>query len=190
MSKVGRAQRRSSVGVAGLAASPPPRRSARSTASRRRAWRPFPSVRDRSAAPRHRRSRECVTRPCWSISPARICAKALAGLVTEPPNEPECRSRFGPVTCKLVIGDAPQAVSDGRHAGGKLAAVANHDAIAGQPVGVLGEVVLQTPWLPTSSSPSMRNFRFSGRRPSTVIHASALFRWVSTWPLSSVAPRA
>ena len=49
----------------------------------------------------------------------------------------------GAADVKLVIGDAPQPVGDGRHAGGELAAVAHHDAVARQPVGVLGDVLFQ-----------------------------------------------
>ena len=49
----------------------------------------------------------------------------------------------GAADVKLVVGDAPQAVGDGRHAGGELAAVADHHAIAGQPVGMFGQILLQ-----------------------------------------------
>ncbi len=45
----------------------------------------------------------------------------------------------------LVVGDSTQAVGDGRNAGGELAAVAHHDAIAGQPVAVFGKIVFQCP---------------------------------------------
>ena len=130
-----------------------------------------------------------MTRPCRSISPARIFARALAGLVTEPPKTAGMQVAVRAGHPKLVIGDAAQPVGNGRHAGGELAAVADHDAVARQPVAVLGQIPLQAP-LPTSSSPSMMNFKFTGSRPSTVIQASALFRWVNIWPLSSVAPRA
>ena len=44
---------------------------------------------------------------------------------------------------KLEVGQAAQAVVDGRDAGGELVAVANHHAVAGQPVGVLAKVLLQ-----------------------------------------------
>ncbi len=43
---------------------------------------------------------------------------------------------------------------------------------------------------PTSSSPSITNRTFTGSRPAVFSQASAAFRWVSIWPLSSVAPRA
>ena len=43
---------------------------------------------------------------------------------------------------------------------------------------------------PTSSSPSIRNLTLTGSRPAVLSQASAAFRWVSIWPLSSVAPRA
>ena len=44
--------------------------------------------------------------------------------------------------------------------------------------------------LPTSSSPSIRNFTCSGSLPTVLIQASTLLTCVSIWPLSSVAPRA
>ena len=44
--------------------------------------------------------------------------------------------------------------------------------------------------LPTSSSPSTRNFTFTGSRPTVASRPSTASSWKRTWPLSSMAPRA
>ncbi len=44
--------------------------------------------------------------------------------------------------------------------------------------------------LPTSSSPSIRNFRLTGRRPSVASRPRTASSWNMTWPLSSIDPLA
>ena len=63
---------------------------------------------------------------------------------------------------QLVVGDAAEAVGDRRHAGGELAAVADDDASQAS-FSRFAFTKGSRCWLPTSSSPSIRNFTWSGK---------------------------
>ncbi len=64
----------------------------------------------------------------------------------------------------LEVGQPLQAVGDRRHAGGELAGVGDHGVVAGEPVARCSATKASRLAPPTSSSPSIRNLTFTGRR--------------------------
>ena len=130
------------------------------------------------------------TRPSSSCRRAIICASALTGFATPPPNDPECRSLAGPVDAHLEVHEAAQADAERRDAASEHRRVAHADEVGGEVPGLRRAGGSSRFWLPTSSSPSTMSFRLSGSLPAALTNASMAFSVDVDLPLVVDAPRA
>lgn len=94
-----------------------------------------------------------------------------------------------PANRDFKVGDPPQPVGDRRLPGRKLAAVADDDRVAGQPLGVCGDESGQG--LAADLLFALDQVLQVDRQAAARLDpCPSMNRWVSIWPLSSVAPRA
>ena len=131
-----------------------------------------------------------MTRPASSCRPASRLAIACSGFGTPPPNDPECRSRTGPVSVTSAEASPRMPVHiDGTSAAHMPVSLTTITSQASRSRSRRSKSA-KCPE-PDSSSPSISSLTVTGGAPLLEAARQALMprEWNSTWPLSSEAPR-